>query len=111
MGDQVFQECEGLVYKGDKLWVIAQIGFQLCVFRFDLNKYLFPGSSGVFDHFSPLNLNEWTDTDLDARGIKHITESVDHYRDVLQVIQWELDNPAHYPHIHAMLLWISQNEV
>lgn len=111
IGDQVFNECEGLSFVNGKLWVICNIGFYFCIFRFDLSQYNYPDSSGTFDHFSPLNLNGWTEQQFDAHKIKYISESVSPTRDVIQVIQWRLDNPSHYTWIHDMLVYIANNPV
>ena len=110
IGQQVFQECEGLCVDG-KIWVICNIGFEFCVFRFDLNRFSYPGASSTFDHFEPLNLNNWTENDFYARKIKIIPESVSDYDDVIQVIQWRLDNPTHHQYIHDMLVYIANNNV
>lgn len=52
MKHQAFEVCEGLAYKNDKIWLIGQIGFEMCVFRFDLRNYVYLGNPDTFDHFS-----------------------------------------------------------
>lgn len=59
----------------------------MCIFKYDISRFAYPGSSGTFDHFSPLNLNYYTPDQLNALGIKHVTESVDLNTDVVQVIK------------------------
>lgn len=88
MKHQAFEICEGLAYKNDKIWLRGQIGFEMCVFRFDLRNYVYLGNPDTFDHFSPLNLNGRADVDLDAIDIKHITLSTGPTTDVTHVIQW-----------------------
>jgi hypothetical protein len=65
--------------------------------------------SKTFANFSPLNLERFDDADLDYLNILHVTESVN-YIDILQVIQWRLDDKDHYRYIHNMLVHISNNK-
>lgn len=111
MSDQVFAECEGLVFNNGRIWAIAHIGFEMCVFRFDLNNYVYPGNDDTFDHFCPLNLNGWNYAQLDARGIKHITDPHGPNMRITHVIRWELDNFVHKQQIHRMLEYIASNNV
>lgn len=88
-----------------KLWVIGQIGFYICIFRFDLTEYM---DSDWFTNFSPLNLNGWSEEDLGELGIKYITESING-KDIIQVIQWDLREKYQYDYIHKMLVHITEN--
>lgn len=71
MKDQAFNECEGLALNG-KIWVICNIGFEFCIFRFDLSRFSYPYTNEIFDHFEPLNLNGWTEQQFTREGIKYI---------------------------------------
>ena len=110
MKDQVFNECEGLALNG-KIWVICNIGFEFCIFRFDLSRFSYPYASDTFDHFEPLNLNNWTEQQFDSKKIKYISESISPTQDLIRVIQWRLDKPEHYQWIHDMLRYIANNPV
>ena len=108
---QLFNECEGLIIRSNKIWAIGQIGLEICVFRFDLDNYKVPGRDFTYEHFSPLNLNNWSPAQLDARHINHITWNYDNNERITHVIRWELDNPAHQREIHRMLEYIARNNV
>ena len=92
---------------GGKLWVIGQIGFFICIFRFDLVKY---NDSLWFTNFSPLNINNFTEQDLDYLEIKYIMESNSNNENILQVIQWDLRETSQYRYIDEMLLHITRND-
>lgn len=51
MKHQAFEACEGLAYKNDKIWLIGQIGFEMCVFIIDLRNYVYLGNPDTFEHF------------------------------------------------------------
>jgi len=91
---------------GDKLWVIAQIGFYICIFRFDFHKYK---DSNWFTNFSPLNLRSFTEKDLDELEIKYIAESNSNNQDIIRVIQWDLRDGYQHIYIHNMLEYIYIN--
>ena len=92
-------------YKG-KLWVIGQIGFYVCIFRFDVTDYYY---SDWFTNFSPLNLRNLNEHDLDYLEVQYITESISNHIDVIQVIQWDLREKAHHEYINEMLEYIATN--
>jgi len=92
-------------YKG-KLWVIGQIGFYVCIFRFDVTDYYY---SDWFTNFSPLNLRNLNEHDLDYLEVQYITESISNHIDVIQVIQWDLREKAHHEYINEMLEHIATN--
>lgn len=92
-------------YKG-KLWVIGQIGFYVCIFRFDVTDYYY---SDWFTNFSPLNLRNLNEHDLDYLEVQFITESISNHIDVIQVIQWDLREKAHHEYINEMLEHIATN--
>lgn len=108
--DQVFKEAEGLCVN-NKIWVICNRGLEICIFRFDLTRFVYPGASSTFDHFQALNLNNWSEEIFNKKGIKVVVESIDATTDVIQVIQWRLDNRKHHRYIHDMLVYIANNGV
>lgn len=101
--DQLWDQADSLKNSNDKLWVIGQIGFDICFFKYDVSNYL---GSDWFTNFSPLNLNNFTQEDLDILEIEYIVESLGS-TDVIQVIRWRLDKPDHHRYIHDMLNYIS----
>ena len=129
--EQLWNKADSLKNKYGKIWVIAMKGLEICIFRFDVTDY--PDNTEHFENFSPLNLNNFSDTDLDDLGIEHMTisynntEEVSFYKgqviegkmenhpledkDITRVISWRLDNEAHHKYIHDMLDYISKNNV
>lgn len=103
--DQLWNQADSLKNAENKLWVIGLIGFEICVFKFDLLNYNW---SNTFTNFSPVNLNNFSIEDLDELEIKHVSESIGRI-DVIQVIQWRLDDNTHHIYIHNMLDYISKN--
>ncbi len=104
--EQLWNQADSFKNDDGKLWVIGQIGFEICFFRFDVTKYM---ESETFANFSPLNLERFHDADLDYLNILHVTESVNNI-EILQVIQWRLDDEHHHRYIHNMLVHISNNK-
>jgi hypothetical protein len=107
--DQLWDQANSLIedYHHGKLWVIGQIGFSICFFRFNLFEYKY---SDWFTNFSPLNLHNFSPEQLNYLKIKHITESIDSDTDVVQVIEWRLDNWNHHNYIHEMFQYILNND-
>lgn len=60
--DQLWYQADSLKNDEGKLWVIGQIGYYVCIFRFDVNNYI---ESEWFKNFSPLNLHNFSPEDLD----------------------------------------------
>lgn len=105
---QLWNQADSLELNG-KLWVIALRGLEMGVFRF--NHVDFPDDTDTYTNFSPLNLNNFSDVDLNRLGIDHVTVSNNQNQDIVRVIQWRLDNVQHHGYIHDMLNYISQNNV
>ena len=57
MKDQLWDKADVLKQENGRLWVMAQIGFEICLFEFDVLKY--PSSSGDYQNFIPLLPNGW----------------------------------------------------
>lgn len=89
-------------------WVMALIGFEICIFKFDINAYF--SSSTKYTNFSPLNLNNFTKNELDNLGIKYDTEIYNN-KEIIRVIKWRLDDSNHVSYIHEMLTHISKYQI
>ena len=103
--DQLWEQADSHKNKDGKLWVIGQIGFEMCVFNFDVTNY---HNRGEFEHFSPLNLNNWSLNDLDYLNIDCIDRTINN-QDTILVIKWRLDEPEHHKYIHDMFNYIRRN--
>lgn len=101
---QLWNKADSLKNNDGKLWVIAQIGFEVC-FHFDIPNYL---DSETYINFSPLNLNNLSQKDLSEMWVQYITERISS-TDVIQVIKWRLDDPDFHSYIHDMFLHVSRN--
>jgi hypothetical protein len=55
--DQLWAQADSLKHGNGRLWVIGQIGFEICFFRFDILNYEY---SEWFTNFSPLNLRNFS---------------------------------------------------
>lgn len=104
--DKFWNQTDCLKNDDGRLWIIGQIGFTICFIRFDLLNYT---NSEWFRNFSPLNLKNFNEDDLDYLEIKYISESIDN-NNILQVIEWKLDEPSHYQYIHEMFEHILNND-
>jgi len=104
--DQLWDQSDSLKNNDGRLWVIGQIGFEVCFFRFDVLN--FRGSEN-YCNFSPLNLRNLSELELLQQGIEYLVESVE-FVDVIQVIKWRLDVPNHHAYIHEMFLHISNHQ-
>lgn len=89
-----------------KLWVIAQIGLEMCVFNYNVIKY---EKRGDFEHFSPLNLNNWSTQDLEFMEVDYISKNIDN-ENIILVIKLRLDEPSQHKYIHDMLYYITRND-
>ena len=55
--EQLWEQADSHKNNDGELWVIGLIDFELCVFTFNVVDYY---DRGRFEHFSPLNLNNYT---------------------------------------------------
>lgn len=109
--EQLWNQAESLMNDEGRLWVIGQIGYYICFFKFDIQKY---NESEFFRNFSPVNLRNFTPEQLDDFKILHITESLwdgVNSRDVIQVIQWDVRNTDNRQYIDEMFIHIMTNDV
>lgn len=67
MENQLWEQADKLKQDNGRLWVMAQIGFEICLFKFDVTRY--PSYSGNYENFMPLLPNGWGKADLDYLGI------------------------------------------
>lgn len=104
--DQLWEEAVSIRNSNSRAWVVANIGFEICFFRFDQLDYDY--SSDWFTNFSPLNIRNFDEDDLQYLGLEPIIEDIDGVN-VIQVIKWRLDNPSHRFYIDEMFLHIKNN--
>ena len=71
----------------NRLWLVLNLGFEVCVFKFDTLNY---SHRGPYSNFSPLNLGHWSKAELDKLHIKYLT--LPSNPDIITVIKWRLDN-------------------
>lgn len=81
--------------------MVANIGFYICFFRFDVTDYT--SGSDAFRNFSPLNPRNWTEEDLNYLDIFPVLESING-RDVIQAIPLNIGNENHQAYIEEMFL-------
>ena len=82
----------------NRLWVVVNLGFDFCVFRFDTLNY---ANRGPYSNFSPLNLAGWSKAELDKAHIKYLTLPAN--PEIITVIKWRLDNKDHESSIFYMM--------
>jgi len=106
MQNQLWNQADAAKNAAGKFWVIGQIGFEVCFFKFDVLNY--PSHSDKYTNFEALNLNNLTTIDLDLLNAKYLTESNPGTSDI-RVIKWRWDNPDHHVYIEAMFNHVSSN--
>lgn len=91
-----------------RLWCIGQMGVEICIFKFDFQKYN-DQDPDCYTSFEPLNLSNLSEPNLSRLGVKyeHCNEN-DFAR--IALIKWRLDNMDHISYIHNMLEYIRNNE-
>lgn len=104
--DQLWEQADSNKNIDGKLWVIGQIGFEVCVFRFDVLNY---EDREDFTHFCPLNLMNLSEDDLNYLDALPVVENIGNNR-VIQAIKWKLNDVGHHGYIHGMLDYISKND-
>lgn len=105
LDNQLWEQADSSKNTDGKLWVITQIGFELCVLKFDILNYL---DWEEYRNFCPLNLNNSSKKDLEYNEYRYIEKKVNNV-DTIIVIRWRLDVPEHHLFIHEMLNYISKN--
>ena len=103
---QLWNQCDATTNSEGKIFCIGLIGFQICFFLFDLSKYRSP--SDAYRNFLPLNLNNFTEEDLDYLEIEYLSESAGD-RDIIRVVKWRLNNELHHKYILEMFEYVSVN--
>lgn len=106
--DQLWNQADALKNDRGRLWVVAQIDLVICFFHFDVLNHTYPDYD-TYRNFSPLNLNNFDEEDRRNLGIGYLAESVSSDRNVIQVIQWRLDDPAHQRYLHDMFDHITRH--
>lgn len=107
LSDQLWSQADSFRQNG-KIWVIASIGFEMCVFTYDVLKYTDRGED--YRNFNPVRPNScitWTPKDFEWIDAEVITAP--NNPNLITVIKWKLNDPAHHPFIHDILHHISTN--
>lgn len=99
MRNQVWDQADMLKQENGRLLVMAQIGFEVCLFKFDILKY--HSHSGDYENFMPLLPDGWGKEDLDELDIKYITETTNNVEEI-RVVKWRLDDPYQASFIHDL---------
>ena len=100
---QLYEQAERAINVSEvigRVWVIGQKGFEICLFKFNSQKYK-DQDPDLYTFFEPLNLNNFSQPQLDHLGIKYKTCN-DNGFDRIALIKWRLDNINHIPYIHDM---------
>lgn len=105
--DQLYDQCDNASSNG-KVWAGGLIGFEICFFLFDTNR--FPSRSQDYRGFGVLNLRNYTTDDLDYLNIKYITELDNNGNEEIRVIKWRLDDHTQHIYILEMIQYISQHD-
>jgi len=106
MKDQLWNQANAAVNDNGRFWAVAQLGFEICFFRFDINRY--PSSSGNNTNFSVLNMNNFNTSDLDELDIKHELETTHGVEDI-RVIKWRWDDVDLHRYIAQMFGYVNSN--
>ena len=106
MKDQLWDQTDAAKHEDGTFWVVAQIGFKICFFRFNVNGC--PSSSDIYTNFSFLNLYNFTIDDLIDLKIKYITETTNSVISI-RVIKWRWDDQNQLKYIEAMFNHINNN--
>lgn len=85
MKDQLWNQADAAKNNDGRFWVVAQIGFEICFFRFDVTSY--PSFSDYYTNFKVLNLRNLSEGDLEYLNIKYITEVTDGIKSI-RIIKW-----------------------
>lgn len=106
MKDQLWNLANAAMSDEGRFWAVAQIGFEICFFRFNINRY--PSSSGNYINFSVLNMNNFNTSDLDELDIKYELETTHGVEDI-RVIKWRWDDVDQHRYITQMFGYVNSN--
>ena len=101
--DQMWNQADMAKQENGRLWMVGQNGFEICFFKFDVERY--NEGSPDYANFKPLNLRNWSIEDFKSLEIELITELVNNVEEI-KVIKWRLDNDDHCSFIHEMFVFI-----
>ena len=106
--EQMYAQAEVAKNSNGKLWAIGQKGFEICFFEFNVTKYV-DQDPDCFTNFKPLNLNNFSEPELDRLKIKY-----EHCNDNgfarVGLIKWRLDNRDHIAYIDHMFQYIRSRQ-
>ena len=101
--EQVWDEADGLKRQNGTVWVICNIGFEVCFFEFDILRWQ---DTGDYTNFSPLNIRGFDQGGLQLRGIDYLEQD-----GVIKVIKWRLDDLSHFEYIDELLDYVFNFDV
>ena len=106
--EQMYPQAEVAKNSNGKLWAIGQKGFEICIFEFNVRK--FEGQDpDCFTNFKPLNLNNFSEPELDRLNIKY-EQCNDNGFARIGLIKWRLDNKDHIVYIDDMFQYITSRQ-
>lgn len=105
---QAWNQCDLAKGQTGSIYFIGLIGFEICFFHFDVRRY--PSASGNYRIFFPLNIRNFSTSDLDELDIKYLTE-VTNGNNEIRVIKWKLDDKSLHIYIDEMFNHILNNSV
>ena len=102
--EQMYAQAEVAKNSDGRLWAIGQKGFEICFFEFNVLKYE-DQDPDCFTNFKPLNLNNFSEPQLDRLNIKY-EQCNDNGFVRIGLIRWRLDNKDHLVYIDQMFQYI-----
>ena len=106
--EQMYSQADVAKNTKGRLWAIGQKGFEICFFRFDVEKYN-NQNPDWYSNFEPLNLSNLSEAQLINLNVQY-----QHCNDGgfarIALIKWRLDEPDHIPYINHMFEYIRSLE-
>lgn len=95
-------------FNSGRIWVIGLIGYEVCVFKFDILRY---SNRGPYENFNPLVPNECINWDrCDFEFIEAKVEVSPKNPNEITVIKWLLNNKSHHRYIISLLRHICTHD-
>lgn len=107
MLEQMWNQADVAKDDDGRLWAIGQKGLEICIFKFDVLKYM-NQEPDCYTNFEPLNLSNLNTVQLDQLGVKYEECNDDGFARI-SLIKWRLDDPRHRPYIDRMFNYIRVN--
>ena len=107
--EQLWNQADKAKGSSDRLWAIGLKGFEICVFKFNINEWENTDPE-FWINFKALNLSNLNSFQLNQLGVNHTFANYNNFHE-LGIIKWRLDDIRHAPYIHAMLKHVAENNV